>query len=211
MKNIITIIDYGLNNIQSVIQAFNYIGVDTIVANSPTMLEKATHIVLPGVGAFPEGMKQIKNLGLDKIIKLKVKQKTKLIGICLGMQMLFTKSYEFSVCEGLNLIPGDVVPIQKKNSYHDRVPVIGWRKTISLKNDHSNILQNLIHNKSFYYLHSYQVIPEKNNNLVAYYNREEDVINAGVSYQNIWGVQFHPEKSGEIGLSILKAFSELSP
>ena len=161
MKNVITIIDYGLNNIQSVIQAFNYIGANITIANSPPMLDKATHIVLPGVGAFPEGIKKIKNLGLDEIIKTKAKQKTKIIGICLGMQMLFTKSYEFSVCEGLNLIPGDVVPIQKKNSSHDRVPVIGWRKTFSTKNEDSNILQNLINNRSFYYLHSYQVIPEK--------------------------------------------------
>ena len=128
MKNTITVIDYGINNIQSVIQAFNFIGVETVVADNSSLLKNATHIVLPGVGAFPEGMKKLKKLGLDKMIKNKAMQKSKILGICLGMQMLFSKSYEYRPCEGLNLIPGEVVQIKNIFDSEDRVQLLVGEK-----------------------------------------------------------------------------------
>jgi glutamine amidotransferase len=209
MKNTITVIDYGINNIQSVIQAFNFIGVKTVVADNSSLLEKATHIVLPGVGAFPEGMKKLKKLGLDKMIKNKAMQKSKILGICLGMQMLFSKSYEYRLCEGLNLIPGDVIQIKNEFDSEDRVPVIGWRETICIPSFKENILNDVLDKKVFYYLHSFQVKPENKKNILAFYNRRNEKINATIASNNIWGVQFHPEKSGDAGLEFLKSFSSL--
>lgn len=209
MKNKVTIIDYGINNIQSVIQAFNFIGVNISVANNLSTLADATHIVLPGVGAFPAGMKKLKKLGLDEIIKSKVKQKSKILGICLGMQMLFTKSYEYEECDGLNLIQGDVLHIKKKNNFEERLPVIGWRKTISIPSCQEGNMKKILNEQIFYYLHSYQAIPKKKTDIVAYYNRAGDRVNAAIASDNIWGVQFHPEKSGDAGLEFLKAFSDL--
>tara|TARA_B110000967_G_scaffold92496_1_gene95140 strand:+ start:855 stop:1502 length:648 start_codon:yes stop_codon:yes gene_type:complete len=211
MTNVVTIIDYGINNIQSVIQALQFVGVNTKIATKPSELVDSKHIIIPGVGAFPEGMKKLKNLGLDEMIVTKAKQKSNILGICLGMQMLFTKGSEYGVCNGLNLIPGEVLQIEKKDKDDDekRLPVIGWRKTISLHSYEKNILEKNLNEKNFYYLHSYQVIPEKKIDVIAYYERGGSRINAVIASENIWGVQFHPEKSGNAGLEFLKAFSNL--
>ena len=208
MNNVVTIIDYGINNIQSVTQACKYIGIKTKIAVKPSELEESKHIIIPGVGAFPEGMKKLKNLGLDKMIITKAKQKSNILGICLGMQMLFSKSNEYGACDGLNLIRGEVLQIQKKINDEKRLPVVGWRQTISLTSNKKNLLEKNLNEKNFYYLHSYQVIP-KENDVIAYYKRGNSKINAAVARDNIWGVQFHPEKSGEAGLEFLKAFCNL--
>ena len=169
MKNDISIIDYGINNIQSVIQAFKHIGVNTKIITTPNELMDAKSIVIPGVGAFPEGIKKLKNLGLDKIIVKKAKEKVNILGICLGMQMLFSNGYENEECEGLNLIPGEVKPILK-SSENDRIPIIGWRKTNIAKNYNKNQIAKYLNNIDFYYLHSYQVIPQNKNDILAYYD-----------------------------------------
>ena len=210
MTNVVTIIDYGINNIQSVIQALQFVGVNTKIATKPSELVDSKHIIIPGVGAFPEGMKKLKNLGLDEMIVTKAKQKSNILGICLGMQMLFTKGSEYGVCNGLNLIPGEVLQIEKKDDDEKRLPVIGWRKTISLPTNKKNVLEKNLNEKVFYYLHSYQAIPKKKNDVIAYYERGDSRINAAVANGNIWGVQFHPEKSGNEGLEFLKAFCNLS-
>ena len=124
------------------------------------------------------------------------------------MQMLFSKSNEYGACDGLNLIEGEVLQIQKKINDEKRLPVVGWRKTISLSSNKKNLLEKNLNEKNFYYLHSYQVIP-KENDVIAYYERGNSKINAAVTRDNIWGVQFHPEKSGEAGLEFLKAFCNL--
>jgi glutamine amidotransferase len=210
MKKLITIIDYGINNIRSVVQALQYIGVEIKIANKPSELENSKHIIIPGVGAFPVGMKKLKNLGLDEMILTKAKQKSNILGICLGMQMLFTKGYEYGECNGLNLIPGEVLQIPKKMNNEKKLPVIGWRKTTSSLLFKENILEKKLNKKYFYYLHSYQAIPEKKNNIIAYYERGGSRINAAVAHGNIWGVQFHPEKSGDAGLEFLKGFCNLN-
>ena len=210
MKKLITIIDYGINNIRSVVQALQYIGVEIKIANKPSELENSKHIIIPGVGAFPVGMKKLKNLGLDEMILTKAKQKSNILGICLGMQMLFTKGYEYGECNGLNLIPGEVLQIPKKINNEKKLPVIGWRKTTSSLLFKENILEKKLNENFFYYLHSYQAIPEKKNNIIAYYERGGSRINAAVAHGNIWGVQFHPEKSGDAGLEFLKGFCNLN-
>lgn len=208
MINEVTIVDYGMNNIQSVIQAFNYVGIKTNVATNSSELIRATHIVLPGVGSFPEGMKRIKNLGFDEMIKIKVNQKTKILGICLGMQMLFSTGSEFETCSGLNLINGNVVQI-KRTDYIKSLPIIGWRETICLQSCKDEIFKKVVDKKNFYYLHSYHVIPNNKEDIIAYYKHDIENINAVIATKNIWAVQFHPEKSGEAGLNFLKAFSNL--
>ncbi len=210
MTNVVTIIDYGINNIQSVIQALQFVGVRTKIASKPSELANSNHIIIPGVGAFPEGMKKLENLGLDKIITEKAKQKSNILGICLGMQMLFSKGSEYGDCDGLNLIPGEVLKIETKVGDEKRLPVIGWRKTNSIHSYQKNIFEKELNEKDFYYLHSYQVIPEKKINIIAYYERGGSRINAAVACGNVWGVQFHPEKSGTAGLEFLKAFSNLN-
>jgi len=209
MKKLVTVIDYGINNIRSVIQALQFIGVETEIAIKPSDLESAKYIIIPGVGAFPEGMKKLKNLGLDQMILTKAKQKSNILGICLGMQMLFTKGNEYCSCDGLDLIPGEVIQISKKDNDEKKLPIIGWRKTMSSHLLKENSLKQKLNQKYFYYLHSYQAIPEKKNNVIAYYERGKKKINAVVAHDNIWGVQFHPEKSGYRGLEFLKAFCNL--
>lgn len=210
MSNLVSIIDYGINNIQSVEQAFKYIGVKTKITNKPSDLIDSSHIVIPGVGAFPEGIKKLKNLGLDKMIIHKAEQNTNILGICLGMQMLFTKGHEFMEYDGLNLIPGKVLNIKDVNSSINNLPIIGWRKTHSLLTDRQNVLAKFLDGKNFYYLHSYQVIPANDIDVIAYYKDINEVkINAAISKKNIWGVQFHPEKSSDAGLEFLKNFSLL--
>lgn len=211
MNNLVHIIDYGINNIQSVVQAFHFVGVNTKIANKPLDLIDADHIVIPGVGAFSEGMKKLKNLGLDKMIIKKVEQKSNILGICLGMQMLFTKGHEYGEYDGLNLVSGEVLEIKKTINHVNRLPIIGWRKTFSPSSQKKNLLAKSINEKSFYYLHSYQVIPEKKDDIFAYYEIADNItINAAITKDNIWGVQFHPEKSGPAGLEFLKNFSNLS-
>ena len=210
MTNVVTVIDYGLNNIQSVIQALQFIGVKTKVATTPPEIDEAKHIIIPGVGAFPEGMKKLNNLGLDKKIISKAKQKTNILGICLGMQMLFSKGHEYGSCNGLDLISGEVLQIQKEVNNEKRLPVIGWRKTLNSTSSKKNILGKFLNKKDFYYLHSYQVLPKNEDDIIAYYERGGSKINAVIAKDNIWGVQFHPEKSGEAGLEFLKAFSNLN-
>jgi glutamine amidotransferase len=210
MNNLVSIVDYGINNIQSVAQAFKYIGVETKITNKPSDLIDSSHIVIPGVGAFTEGMKKLKNLGLDKIIIHKAEQNSNILGICLGMQMLFTKGHEFGECDGLNLIAGEVFNIKNTNNSIKKLPIIGWRKTYSLLTERQNILAKLLNTKYFYYLHSYQAIPENDIDLIAYYKDINEVkINAAISKKKIWGVQFHPEKSGDAGLEFLRNFSLL--
>ena len=209
MKKFVTVIDYGINNIRSVIQALQFIGVKTIIAAKPSEVVSAEYIIIPGVGAFPEGMKKLRNLGLDEMILTKAKQKSNILGICLGMQMLFTRGNEYGPCDGLNLIPGEVFQISKKDNNEKKLPVIGWRKTMSSLSLKKNSLDEKLDQKYFYYLHSYQAIPEKKENIMAYYERGGEKINAVVAHDNIWGVQFHPEKSGDRGLEFLKAFCNL--
>ena len=201
MKKIV-ILDYGTGNILSLTRALNYIGIKPVITNSKDKILKASHLILPGVGAFGTGMKLLEQYDLPNTINEYVKSNKPILGICLGMQLLFERGDEFGSHKGLGLIKGEV----KKISYKKiNVPIIGWYK-INTKN--LNILKNQ-NKKYMYFVHSYQAFPKNKKNIKATYKINNKDIVAAVNENNIYGFQFHPEKSSYDGLKLLKNFINL--
>lgn len=201
----IAIIDYGVGNLFSLSSSFKAIGADTVVTGDAEIIRKADKLILPGVGAFCDAIAKLKETGLDKVIKEEVKKGKKLLGICLGMQMLFEKSFEYGEYEGLGLLNGEVVPM--KDSIPDtlKIPHIGWNKLNIVK---ENPLFKYIKNGDFvYFVHSYYA-ENCQGSLIAD-TEYGKALTAAVAKDNVFGCQFHPEKSGEVGLKILKAFCEM--
>jgi glutamine amidotransferase len=201
----IAIIDYGVGNLFSLKSSFAAIGVEAVVSNNPDEIRSADRLILPGVGAFSDAADKLKKSGLDIVLKEEVAKGKPLMGICLGMQLLFEKSFEFGEYEGLGLIPGDIVPFKGKISDEYRIPQIGWN---SLKINGDCPLYKGIKNGDYvYFVHSYYAdCDDKYKSAVSEYGIE---FTASVMKGNIFGCQFHPEKSGDVGLNILKAFCEL--
>lgn len=208
----ITIIDYGCGNILNLIRAIKFIGYDVEVTHDHKKIVKSSHIILPGVGAFGNAMKQLEKYGLPNTILEYVKLNKPLLGICLGMQILFTKSYEFGVHKGLNLIEGEVIKISNEKNKEIKIPHIGWN-TIYPSNDQkewkNKIVKNSSMEKNFYFVHSYICITKDSNLTIASCDYSGITIPAIVSNNNIFGCQFHPEKSSEEGLNILKNFCNI--
>ena len=199
----IAIIDYGVGNLFSLTSSFKAIGEEIIITSDVEIIKKADKLILPGVGAFGDASKKLFDSGLDKVILEEVEKKKPLLGVCLGMQMLFTESYEFGIYKGLGLINGKVVYMDLPNEY--KIPHIGWN-ALHLKKK-SPILKYIEENDFVYFVHSYHAV-DCEESLVATtdYGRE---ITAIVQSGNVFGCQFHPEKSGDVGLKILKAFAEI--
>ena len=188
----ITIINYKVGNQKSLEFFFNTIGYETVLTENPKVLKKAELIILPGIGAFPTAMKSLKENNLENIIKQKAKENVPIIGICLGMQLLATKSYEFSETNGLNLIPGKVIKIPKEE-FH-----IGWN-TLEKVNSMTKLWYS--NEDSFYFNHSYFFEGEEK-----YINAKSNLkinIPAIISKNNIYGIQFHPEKSQQSGKNLM--------
>lgn len=197
----IAIIDYGAGNIFSVKNALDYLGFDGKLCSEPSEIQKADKLILPGVGAFPDAMKMLAERNLVGIIKEEVKKKP-LLGICLGMQILFEKGYEFEETEGLGLIPGYV---DKLVAPGKKIPHMGWNNTEKI-ND-VPLIKGINSGEMFYFVHSYKAVTEDAHiSLKAEYGQ---TVPALVFNGNVYGTQFHPEKSGDIGLNILKNFEEL--
>ena len=201
----ITIIDYGLGNLGSLANIFKKLGVEAAVSSDISVIENPSGIVLPGVGSFDAGMENIKKLGLVQTLERKVlEEKTPILGICLGMQLFAQKSEE-GILEGLGWIKGEV----KKFDFQDdslKVPHMGWN-TIEIKKQDS-FLRELPESSRFYFVHSYHFVCKNNDNVLATTNYGYDfpsIIRQG----NIFGVQFHPEKSHKFGMQLLKNFAEL--
>lgn len=201
----IAIIDYGVGNLFSLTSSFKYVGADVVVTSSVDEIKKADKIILPGVGAFGDAIKKLKDTGLDKIVIEETKNGKPLMGICLGMQLLFEKSYEYGEHDGLGLLKGSVVPMENYIDKDLKIPHIGWN-ALSIKKENP-LFKYLKNGDCVYFVHSY-FAKNCDESLLATteYGKE---LTAAVAYKNIYGCQFHPEKSGEVGLKILKAFCEL--
>ena len=198
----ITIIDYGAGNLFSVQNALNFLGVENNISSKVEDIISADKLILPGVGAFPDAMKMLDEAGLTEVIKEQAKKKA-LMGICLGMQMLFDKSYEFGETEGLGLIPGTVKLMHPANDLV--IPHIGWNSLE--KNEPCKLLESVNDGDYVYFVHSYAAVTD-NKNVAAYCDYGMKVP-ALVMSGNVYGCQFHPEKSGKTGLGILKTFASL--
>ena len=201
----IAIIDYGVGNLFSLTSSFKYVGADIIVTSDPEEIKKADKIILPGVGAFGDAIKKLKDTGLDKIVIEEAKNGKPLMGICLGMQLLFEKSYEYGEHNGLGLLKGSVVPMENYIDKSLKIPHIGWN-ALSIKKENP-LFKYLKNGDCVYFVHSY-FAKDCEESLLATteYGGE---LTAAVAYKNVYGCQFHPEKSGDIGLKILKAFCEM--
>ena len=207
----VTIIDYGVGNLLSVKRAFEYLGAKVIISSDPNVIMSSKRVVLPGVGAFPNGMKALKNLGLDEIIMQVAYRDIKLFAICLGMQLLMDEGDEFEKTSGLGLIPGRVVAIPEYSTdgIRQNIPHIGWNKIEPRITDQSwtgTVLTDSQPGDFVYFVHSFMVEPMNRENIIAntFYGGRK--IPAVISHKNITGCQFHPEKSGRKGLTIMEKF-----
>ena len=201
----IAIIDYGVGNLFSLCSSFRKIGADVIVTSDPEVITAADKLVLPGVGAFGDAIAKLRENGLDTCIKAQAAAGKPLMGICLGMQMLFEKSYEFGEHQGLALLKGNVVPMAGRIPEELKIPHIGWNALHFQRS--SQLFRYIQENDCVYFVHSYYA-EGCDDSLIATteYGAE---LTAAVEQGNIMGCQFHPEKSGEVGLNILRSFCEM--
>lgn len=199
----ISIIDYGMGNLRSVQKALESIGEEAIITSNREEIEKSDGIILPGVGAFPDAMENLKSKGLDKALKDAVLNKKPILGICLGMQLLFNQGDEVRVCDGLGFLQGKI-----KKLYGDvKIPHMGWNSLGIEKK--CAILEGIDSGSYVYFVHSFyaEVKDKENLNAVSFYGMN---VPAVVSDNNLFGVQFHPEKSGDVGIQMLKNFAALT-
>ena len=200
----VAIVDYGVGNLFSLASSLHVIGADCTVTYDPDLIRRADRLILPGVGAFGDAAEKLRRKGLDRLIKDETERGKPLLGICLGMQLLFEKSYEFGTFEGLGLLKGEIVPMEGRISPQLKIPHIGWN---ALHFTRENPLFRSIKEGDFvYFVHSF------------FADRCEDSVIATTEYGipmtaaaasgNVFGCQFHPEKSGKVGLNILCAFCE---
>lgn len=200
----IAVVDYGVGNLFSLTSSLSAIGAESIVTGDPEKIKAADKIILPGVGAFEDARRKLRESGLDEVVIAEAKGGKKLLGICLGMQMLFERSYEYGVHEGLGLLSGSVVAMQGKIPSELMIPHIGWN-ALNVKKEHP-IFKYVKEGDYVYFVHSYYA-EGCDESLLATSEYGKD-LTAAVALDNVTGTQFHPEKSGEVGLSILKAFAE---
>lgn len=205
MKSMIAIVDYGMGNIRSVEKGFIKVGADVKITSDPKVLADAKGIVLPGVGAFRDCMKNLDNLKLlDSIVK-EIQKGKPYLGICLGLQILFTESEEFGTCKGLDVFKGRVVKFKFDAGSDLKIPHMGWNTVRFVKKP--PIFDGIQDNSYFYFVHSYYVAPE-DKDIVAGTTDYGIEFTSMVWRNNIFATQFHPEKSQELGLKILKGFKE---
>ena len=202
----IAIVDYGVGNLFSLQSSFKRIGADAIVTSDRTVIESADRILLPGVGAFEDAAKKLSETGLGDVVCGQAQKGKSILGICLGMQMLFDKSYEFGCHRGLGLIPGQVVDMTPEVAPGLKVPHIGWNPLHLTQPDHP-LFRYVKEGDCVYFVHTYYATDCDDAVLAtAEYGR---TLTAAVGRNNVMGCQFHPEKSGPVGLNILRAFCEL--
>lgn len=201
----IAIVDYGVGNLFSLISSFKYIGADVLVTSDAEEIKKCDKIILPGVGAFEDAAKKLRSTGLDRVIIDEARGGKPIMGICLGMQMLFEKSFEYGEHKGLGLLKGNIVPMKGYIDSELKIPHIGYNPLIFKKD--SPLFKYIKNGDCVYFVHSYFAADCQDSVIAtAEYGKE---LTAAVALGNIMGCQFHPEKSGDVGLSILRAFCEM--
>ncbi|MDE5616955.1 MAG: imidazole glycerol phosphate synthase subunit HisH [Clostridia bacterium] len=198
----IAIVDYGMGNLRSVQKAFEYLGYTAKITDRATDLKDADRIVLPGVGAFKDAIDALQKSGVEKVMKEEIAKGKPFLGICLGMQMLFDKSYEDGEYQGLGLVKGEV----KRFETNLKVPHIGWNRLVVKKR---TPLFDGVDDLNFYFVHSYHASGCRQEDIetTCEYSYE---FTASVNKDNVWGVQFHPEKSGDSGLKLLANFAKIN-
>lgn len=200
----IAVVDYGVGNLFSLSSSFKAIGADIKITNNEVEIKSAEKIVLPGVGAFGDAIKKLRDTKLDKVIIDEANSGKDIIGICLGMQLLFEKSFEYGQHAGLGLLKGEIIPMEGSLPNDLKIPHIGWNALHFQKQSH--LLSGINENDCVYFVHSFYASGcDQSLIATAEYGKE---IPAIVQKDNIMGCQFHPEKSGNVGLAILKAFCE---
>ncbi len=210
----VTVIDYGVGNLLSVQRGLEHCGAEVTLTSDAEQILSASRIVLPGVGAFQNGMQALEQLGLIEVIQEVANRKIPLLGICLGMQLLLTESQEFGLTKGLALIPGRVIPVPTLalNGETQKIPHIGWSSlqysNIEKKWDGS-VLHNNQPGSAVYFVHSFMAIPDLGEHRVADCIYGGHRVPAVIACNQISGCQFHPEKSGEVGLKVLRRFISL--
>ena len=202
----IAIMDYGVGNLLSLRCSLEKIGAEVVVTKDPEVLRRAEKLILPGVGAFEDAANKLRSSGLDQVVKEEVSRGKPLLGICLGMQMLFEKSYEYGEHEGLGLLKGKVVSMEGTIPPNLQIPHIGWNALHFQKPD-CPLLANIKEHDCVYFVHSYHAV-DCGDSLAATAEYGPE-LTAMVAKDNVFGCQFHPEKSGRVGLNILKAFCDM--
>lgn len=206
----ISIIDYGLGNLLSVARAFMHFGAEVRFVQTAEEILAADRLVLPGVGAFAKGIQGLRDANLIQPIQEATKKGTPFLGICLGMQLMLSRSLEFGTYEGLNLIEGEVRPIPKEGAtgVTHRIPHIGWSE-LETYDKEDKILQGMYSKPYLYFVHSYMAVPSDKKQSIANTDYNGISISAIIRTDNAYGCQFHPEKSGEIGLKLIDNFIKL--
>ena len=202
----IVIIDYGCGNLYSLQCSLNFLNLESIITSDPEIIKSADKIILPGVGAFGDAVELLKKSGLDEIVKAEADKGKFILGICLGMQLLFEKSFEYGEHNGLGLIKGEVCPLSDDIKSDLKIPHMGWN-SLCIKDINDPIFKYTKNGDYVYYVHSFYA---KNcEKALLAYSDYEVLVPGLVKNKNVYGAQFHPEKSGDVGLGLLKAFAEL--
>jgi glutamine amidotransferase len=195
----VAIINYGMGNVASVDKAIKHLGFESIITNDPLDIQQANYIILPGVGAFAQGMENLHKLGLVEILNEQViKNKKPFLGICLGMQLIASRGFETNLTSGLDWIKGDVIKI---NETEKSIPHLGWNEITETKN---SIIKDF-NNKDFYFIHSFHFDVLNKEDIAATVNYGKNYV-AAIQKDNIFATQFHPEKSQTSGLELIKSF-----
>ena len=203
----LAIIDYGVGNLFSLKSSFAAIGVEAVVTSDGDVISAAERIILPGVGAFGDAAEKLRESGLDLVVKDEAAKGKPLMGICLGMQLLFERGFEYGEHEGLGLIKGDIRPIADVIPKNLKIPHIGWN-ALRFRGERSPIFKYINEGDHVYFVHSFYGANCEDSVIAdAEYG---EYLTAAVAKDNVFGCQFHPEKSGDVGLRILKAFCELN-
>lgn len=201
----IAIIDYGVGNLYSLSHSLSFLGIENEITREENVIERADKVILPGVGAFGDARKKLAETEMDRLVLKKAMEGTPLLGICLGMQLLFEKSYEYGEHRGLSLIPGEICPLKDDLSKGLKVPHIGWNGLKFLRP--SPLTRYIQEGDNVYYVHSFygKGVGDALVAVSEYGVQVPGLVQRG----NVFGAQFHPEKSGPVGLKILKAFGEV--